>query len=330
MKIAVFGAGATGGHFAVLLAQSGVDVSVVVRGATLQAVRSSGLTLRTDSGDIRADVKASDDSRDLGVQDLVLVTLKSHALSPAADGLAHLLGPDTPVLFLQNGIPWWYHHGLSGAQGSRPLPALDPAGALWQRVGPQRVIGGVTSSACTVLAPGVIEVKGGNRSLMLGEPDGRDTNRLRDAAQALQRAGFPVETTGAIRNAIWSKLALNLGSGPMGVLAPVPLKDLFAEQVLVDARLRIQAEVLAIARAMGCDFEIDFAAQMAFAKRSTHLPSIAQDAAAGRPIEIESMFLAPLRMARERGVPTPTLDLLVTLAALKFKASMSPSGLNAQ
>ena len=156
MKIAVFGAGATGGHFAVLLAQSGVDVSVVVRGATLQAVRSSGLTLRTDSGDIRADVKASDDSRDLGVQDLVLVTLKSHALSPAADGLAHLLGPDTPVLFLQNGIPWWYHHGLSGAQGSRPLPALDPAGALWQRVGPQRVIGGVTSSACTVLAPGVI------------------------------------------------------------------------------------------------------------------------------------------------------------------------------
>jgi 2-dehydropantoate 2-reductase len=233
-------------------------------------------------------------------------------------------------LFLQNGIPWWYHHGLSGAQGSRPLPALDPAGALWQRVGPQRVIGGVTSSACTVLAPGVIEVKGGNRSLMLGEPDGRDTNRLRDAAQALQRAGFPVETTGAIRNAIWSKLALNLGSGPMGVLAPVPLKDLFAEQVLVDARLRIQAEVLAIARAMGCDFEIDFAAQMAFAKRSTHLPSIAQDAAAGRPIEIESMFLAPLRMARERGVPTPTLDLLVTLAALKFKASMSPSDLNAQ
>lgn len=320
MKIAVYGAGATGGHLAALLARSGADVSVVVRGATLEAVRRSGLTLRTDTGDIRADVKASDDSRDLGAQDLVLVTLKSHALPSAADGLTHLLGPDTPVLFLQNGIPWWYHHGVGGSQDGQRLPALDPADALWQRVGPQRVIGGVTSSACTVLSPGLIEVKGGNRTLTLGEPDGTDTRRLHQAAQVLREAGFPVETTGAIRDAIWAKLALNLGSGPMGVLAPVPIRDLFAEQVLVDARLRIQSEVVAIARAMGSRVENDFAAQMAFAKRSTHVPSIAQDAAAGRAIEIESMFFAPLRMARDHGVSTPTLDLLVTLAALKVGA----------
>ncbi len=319
MKIAVFGAGATGGHFATLLARAGMDVSVVVRGATLDAVRRSGLTLRTDTGDLTAKVTASDDARDLGAQDLVLVTLKSYALPSAAEAIASLLGPDTPVLFLQNGIPWWYHHGLDGARNDLRLPELDPGNGLWQRIGPRRVIGSVTSSACTVLAPGVIEVKGGNRPLTLGEPDGRDTPRLQRAAQALRDAGFPVETTPAIRDAIWSKLALNLGSGPMGVLAPVPIRDLFAEQVLVDARFRIQAEVAAIATAVGSRVEIDFAAQLAFAKRSPHVPSIAQDAAAGRAIEIESMFLAPLRMAREHGVSTPTLDLLVTLAALKTR-----------
>jgi len=112
------------------------------------------------------------------------------------------------------------------------------------------------------------------------------------------------------------------------VLAPVPLRDLFAAQVLVDARIRVQTEVVEIAKAMGVRVDIDFAAQMAFAKRSTHVSSIAQDAAAGRAIEIESMFFAPLRMARDHGVPTPTLDLLVTLAALKVGAGALAKTLN--
>jgi len=320
MRIAVFGAGATGGHFAALLARSGAQVSVVVRGATLDAVRRAGLTLRTDDGEITAEVQASDDARDLGTQDLVLVTLKSHALAAAAEAIAPLLDATTPVLFLQNGIPWWYHHGQAGGHSDRRLPELDPGHALRHHIGAQRVIGGVTSSACTVLAPGVIEVKGGNRAVTLGEPDGQDTPRLRQATEALRQAGFPVESTATIRDAIWTKLALNLGSGPMGVLVPVPIRDLFAEQVLVDARFRILAEVAATAIAAGSRVDIDFAAQLAFAKRSPHVPSIAQDAAAGRRIELESMFLAPLLMAREHGVSTPTLDLLVTLATVKARA----------
>lgn len=318
MKIGVFGAGATGGHFAALLAaRAGAEVSVVVRGATLEAVRRRGLRLRTDEGEIQASVRASDDARELGPQDLVLVTLKSYALSDAATAIAPLLGPQTPVLFLQNGIPWWYHHGQGGAQEGRRLPELDPGDALWNAVGPQRVIGGVTSSACTVREPGVIEVKGGNRELTLGEPDGQDTPRLRQTADALRNAGFPVQTTATIRDAIWTKLALNLGSGPMAVLAPVPLRDLYAEQALVDARFRILAEVAATAMAVGSRTDIDLTGQMAFARHSPHVPSIAQDAAAGRRIELEGMFLAPLRMARECGVSTPTLDLLVALAKVK-------------
>ncbi|MCW5654363.1 2-dehydropantoate 2-reductase [Hydrogenophaga sp.] len=320
MKIAVFGAGATGGHFAALLARAGAEVSVVVRGATLAAVRQAGLTLRTDHGELQASVQASDDARELGPQDLVLVTLKSHALADAADAMAPLLGVRTPVVFLQNGIPWWYHHAEGGLREGRRLPALDPRDRLWQAIGPERVIGGVTSSACTVVAPGVIEVRGGNRPLTLGEPSGQDTERLRTTAAVLRDAGFPVEATAAIRGAIWAKLAQNLASGPMGVLAPVPMKELFAEQVLIDARLRIQAEVTAIALAEGCSMSMDFGAQMAFVRQSSHVPSIAQDAAEGRRMELESMFLAPLRLAREHGVATPTLDLLVALATLKARA----------
>jgi 2-dehydropantoate 2-reductase len=321
MKVCVFGAGATGGHFAVLLARAGAEVSVVVRGANLAAIAAAGITLRTDDGPLHAAVRASDDAHALGVQDLVLVTLKSHALPAAAEAIGALLGEHTSVVFVQNGIPWWYHHGVGDASQGRRLHALDPGDALWNAVGPARVIGGVTSSACTLAAPGIVEVRGGNRKLSLGEPDGSDTPRLQAIAALFREAGFPAETTGAIRDAIWAKLALNLGSGPLGVLAPVPLRDMFAEQVLVDARTRIQAEVAAIAEAMGCTLHLDVAAHMAFVRQSAHLPSIAQDAAAGRKLEIEAMFCAPLRMARDKGVATPTLDLLVALCTLKARAA---------
>jgi 2-dehydropantoate 2-reductase len=321
MKVCVFGAGATGSHFAVLLARAGADVSVVVRGPSVDAIRSSGITLHGDDGPLHAAVRATADVRELGPQDAVLVTLKAHALPAAAPAIGALLGPRTGVLFLQNGIPWWYYHGIGGEAEGRRLPFIDPADALWNAVGPERAIGGITSSACTLIAPGVVEVKGGNRPLTLGEPDGSASERLQALAELLRAAGFPVTLSRAIREAIWAKLALNLGSGPLSVLAPVPLRDMFAEPALVEARYRILAEVQAMASAMGCPLHIDIEAHMAFVRQSGHVPSIAQDAAAGRKPELEAMFHAPLRMAREHGVATPTLDLLVALCTLKARAA---------
>ena len=321
MQVCVFGAGATGGHFAASLARAGVDVSVVVRGANLQAIRSHGLRLRADAGEFTARVRASDDAALLGPQDVVLLTLKSHALPGTAAQVAQLLGPRTAVVFLQNGIPWWYFHGHGGRDEGRRLPHIDPGDAVWNAVGPQRAIGGITSSACTLSAPGLVEVRGVNQPVVLGEPDGSDTARLRSIAELFRAAGFPVEVSATIRNAIWSKLSLNLGSGPLAVLAPVPLNAMFANATMVATRLRIQAEVAAIAAAMGCEVQGDPGAQLALVQRSPHVPSIGQDAAAGRRLELETMFLAPLRMARELGIATPTLDLLVELCVLKARAS---------
>jgi 2-dehydropantoate 2-reductase len=321
LKICIFGAGAVGGHLAVLLARAGAQVSLVVRGANLEAIRANGLWLHTDNGALHAQVQASDDAASLGPQDAVLITAKSTALPKAAPAIAALLGPDTPAVFLQNGIPWWYYHGVPGDANGQRLSAIDPGDALWTHVGPHRAVGGVTSSACSMRAPGVVEVKGGNRPMVLGEPDGSLSPRVEALAAVLREAGFAVECTPRIRDRIWAKLALNLASGPMGMLAPVPLKDLFVERACIEARFRILAEVAAIADAMGCGIQVDFGTQMAFVKKSPHLPSIVQDTVAGRKPEIETMFRAPLQMAREKGVATPTLDLLVALATIKARGA---------
>ncbi|MDB6001881.1 MAG: 2-dehydropantoate 2-reductase [Rhizobacter sp.] len=321
MKVCVFGPGAVGGHLAGLLADSGVDVSVVARGAALQAMRRDGIVLRLDDREVTARVRASDTPSELGPQDLVFVTVKTTALAQVAATIAPLLGPDTPVVFVMNGIPWWYFHAHGGANEGRRMPRLDPGDALWNAVGPQRAIAGIAMSACTVLAPGVVEVKGGNRMMTVGEPDGSLSPRLRQIAGLLKNAGFPVEASERIRDSIWAKLMLNLGSGPMAVLAPAPLMDLYAEPACVAARGRATQEVAAIAAAMGCHPQVDLDAQLAAVRASPHIPSIAQDALKGRPLEIDTMFLQPLEMARECGVPTPTLDLLLALVMVKARAA---------
>ncbi len=322
MKLCVYGAGGVGGHLAVLLAQSGQAVSVVARGEHLRAIQRDGLSLQGDDGAVvTARLQASDDPRTLGEQDFVLVALKSTALPDLAAGIAPLLGAHTSVVFLQNGIPWWYFQGQGQDQGGdgegQRLPKLDPDDALRRAIEPRRVLAGITASACTVLGPGRIGVVGGNRPMVLGAPDDRPSEQLDRLERLLLQAGFPVERAGRIRDRIWTKLALNLGSGPLGALAPVSMAKLFAHRACVDARFRIQAEVAAIADAWGCNVRLDFGTQMDFARRSPHVPSIVQDFAAGRRPEVETMFLAPLELARMKGVPTPTLDLLVALACIK-------------
>src|SRR5215510_10044921 len=140
MRICVYGAGAIGGNFAARLAEAGNDVSIVARGAHLDAIRAKGLTLLAGDKKIVAKVKASDRPADLGRQDAVLVTLKSSGHHALGEGIAPLLGPDTPVAFVQNGIPWWYGHGLSKDRPPAPdLSRLDPGGALAKSVGMHRV-----------------------------------------------------------------------------------------------------------------------------------------------------------------------------------------------
>lgn len=321
MRICVYGAGAIGGHLAVRLAKAGAEVSVVARGPHLAAIHAQGLTIHAADGSHHASVQASADPSALGPQDAVFVTVKAPALPQVAAGIAPLLGPDTPVAFVMNGIPWWYFNDLPGPlEGSR-LPRVDPGDAIRRALGPGRAIGGVVYSASAVTQPGVIHVEQPKSRVILGEPDGSLSERVRTLAGLITKGGISGEATPSIRSEIWNKLLSNLAGGTLAVLTGAAPKQIYVEPAAVDAARRVMAEATAIARALGADPTADHEARIASGRAMDHRPSILQDLDQGRPMEVDGIFDAPLALARLAGVATPTLDLLVALCKVRARGA---------
>lgn len=319
MKVCVFGAGAIGTHVAGRLAKGGAEVAVIARGAQLAAFRTNGLRVHAADGEIIARVAASAEADALGPQDVVVVTVKAPSLPSVAAGIGPLLDPDTAVAFVMNGIPWWYFHGAGGAEDGQRLPKLDPGGALWQAVDPARAIGGVVYSACTITEPGVVHVENPRSRIVLGEPDGRMSSRAEALAAVLRAGGLLVDVIDRIRDAIWAKLLLNLGSGPLAVLTGCAPNRIYAEAACRDATHRILAEGAAVAAAMGCPVQPNAEGQIANGAKSQHKPSILQDLELGRPMEIDAIYGIPLDFARTHGLATPTLDLLVAMVRARAR-----------
>lgn len=318
MRICIYGAGSVGGYLAASLAQGGAEVSVVARGAHLAAIQANGLTVETPEGAITARLAASADPADLGPQDAVIVTVKSPALPAVAAAITPLLGPDTPVAFVMNGIPWWYFHPYE----DRRIPRLDPGNALWNTIGPRRAIGGVFWPACSVPAPGVVRLlSGAGRGTTFGEPDGSISPRIDAIAAAFSASGLPVTIAPNIRELIWQKLAFNLSAGPMCVLTQSPVRATHEESALIDCSRHLVAEAEAIAAAMGYALNIDIDRVVATNTQLAHRPSILQDLEAGRPMEIDPLYGVPLELARLHGIATPTLDLLVAMIKVKARAA---------
>jgi 2-dehydropantoate 2-reductase len=320
LRICVYGAGAIGGYLAGFLAQGGADVSLVARGAHLRAIQQDGLRVETTDGDVHVRVRASDNPAELGVQDAVLVSVKAPSLPSVAAGIAPLLGPDTPVAFLNNGVPWWYFMGHGGPQDGTRLPLLDPGDGLWNLVGTKRTVGGIFWPASSVPAPGVVRlVSGAGRGTVLGAPDGISTPGIEALATAFRAANLPVTVSPAIRDLIWEKLAFNLSAGPMCVLVETPVKATHEEPALVAASRRLIAEATALITALGRDVTLDVENIVAVNTKLGHRPSILQDLMARRPMEIDSLYSVPLDMARTLGVPMPTLEMLVALIKVKAR-----------
>ena len=328
MRICVFGAGAVGGHFAAKLAAAGNEVSAVCRGAQLEAVRQNGFKLMHGDKEIRGKVRASEHSADLGPQDFVLVTLKATALAGAAPEIARLLGPDTGVVFAQNGVPWWYGIGFEAAgHAGRPKPPdlsrLDPGARLAHAIAPGRIIGAVVYSANDVVAPGVVENHTpGNNMLVVGECDDAPSSRISKLREILDKSGVSSPATGDIRQAVWNKLVLNLGTSTLCLLAGRSVGDMRADPQLAALEKRIQDEGRAVARAHGIDpTQAPARPSGSHASgRIAHKPSIVHDYETGRPMEVEAQLAAPLVFARASGVATPVLDVLVPIAVHKAAA----------
>jgi len=317
LKVAVFGTGAIGGHVAArLLALGQHQVSVVARGAHLAAIRQQGLRLRSGERELHGrPAAATDDARTLGAQDLVLVALKSNALARNADAIAGLLGPAACAVFLVNGIPWWWRHGAPQTTPPGPLPLLDPEGALWREVGPERVLGCALYSANEVAEPGLVVHSGFNRWI-LGEPDGTDSNRLRRVSALFTQAGMAAERTCEIRRAIWKKLLANASGNTLGALTRLTAAALNEDPDLRELRERIVEELLATGAALGIDLREEVARQPVAAPdpalRNVRA-SMLQDVLLGRPLEVEAVVGQPHAFARACGISTPALDVVAPL-----------------
>ena len=313
MKLCVFGAGAVGGHLAAKLAASGHEVSVVARGAHLAAMQTNGVKLLHGGRTIAARVRAVASAAELGPQDAVLVTLKATSLGAFAEACAPLLGADTAVVFVQNGIPWWYDDRLV---------RLDPDGKLSRSIKRRHVLGGVAYSANEVIEPGVIENHvPGNNMVVIGEIDRRETSRVAALRAALEAADVSSPATEDVRRSIWSKLAQILGNSTVCTLTGATVAAARGHPELGALLKRAGEEVRAIARAVGIDVDqAPLRPSGGHGSAAAHKPSMLQDYERGRPMEIEAQLKAPLELARAARVATPTLDALVALTAYKAAA----------
>ena len=316
-RICVYGVGAVGGHLAARLAHSGVDVSVVARGANLEAIRAKGLKLSSGDEVIEGRVRASSDPRELGAQDAVIVAVKANALASVAEGIGPLLGPDTPVVFAINGIPWWYQLELKGAP-PQARSRLDPGGVLERAVGLARTVACVIYSSNSVVAPGEIRnPPGGGKRFTLGEPSGDpsskpDSARCLALSSLLTGAGMEAPITGGIRAEIWKKLLMNLSVSGVCCLTDSDMSRIAANAELRALCYTIIEEGRAIAAAHGAAVEAT-PAQMLPPALPAHKPSILQDLEHKKPMEVDAMFVAATDFARAAGVATPVLDAVVAM-----------------
>jgi 2-dehydropantoate 2-reductase len=314
MKVCIFGAGAVGGHIATrLLAAQADEISVVARGAQLQAMRTRGLTLRTGGKEIHAKpTVATDDPSTLPPQDVVAVGIKATAAMPAAAAaIGKLLAPNGCAIFMINGIPWWWRHGLKGAAGT--LPLLDPDGALWNFVKPERTLGCVVHMPNEIVEPGVIVHTGPNH-LILGEPDGSQSARIKAVADMFTRGGIDTRISTDIRRDVWQKLALNASGNTLSALTHVDLGGLGTDPGLCELSVKIMKEAIAVAAAQGWDLSAEMDVEkLARRGKPGQRPSMLQDVTHKRALEVEALLGQIQAFARELKIATPNIDVILPL-----------------
>ncbi|HEY5899661.1 MAG TPA: 2-dehydropantoate 2-reductase [Burkholderiales bacterium] len=321
MKICVYGAGAVGGLMAAWLARSGHQVSVVARGAQLEAIRRSGLRVRSNGAVETFAVRAENDPGALGPQDYVLVTVKAQSLTGIAGSISSLLDQNTSIVTAMNGVPWWFFDRLPFHGGRDRLESLDPGGALERAMPTERIVGCVIHLAASTPEPGLISHNMG-RKLIVGEPGGKNTARTARIAEALQGAGFEVVSTPAIEKEFWVKLLGNVSFNPVSALTVCTADRLIEDEHVKSYMVQIMREVLAIGRAVGVDADIDPEARIGMARAlGKFKTSTLQDLEAGKPLEIDGLLAGTLEIARKAGVKAPFTESLFGLIRARAKAT---------
>ena len=309
MRVCVFGAGAIGGFIAAALARSGVDVSVVARGAHLEAIRTGGLRVSSDLGDFTARVKASSDLRDFGDLDYVLLTFKSQQWDGVLPQFERAIAERAVFVTLQNGLPFWY-------SPDRALQSVDPGGRILRTIPYDRIIGGVVHASGHIASAGSIRQSGG-MLYPLGELDGTTTQRVSALSQAFAGAGMSAPIEPEIRRNIWRKLVNNLALNPVSALTRATVQRMLSDAPVRALLRAIIEEGLAIARASGVEPGVDADERLKWAEHIADVKtSMLQDVEAGRPLELEPIAGAALELARHHGVPAPHVETVYALTKL--------------
>jgi 2-dehydropantoate 2-reductase len=326
MKFAVVGAGAIGGYLGARLARAGEEVTFIARNRNLEAIRANGFKLLLDDGSVEhaPSATAVQHMAEAGPQDVVLLTVKAHQVVDLLPGLRELFGPQTLVVTMINGIPWWYFHKLGGAHEGRGLASVDPGGVIAAHIEPARLIGSVVYPAAELVAPGVVQLIEGNR-FTLGELDGTRSERIEALSQVLMRAGFKAPVARDIRSEIWVKLWGNLSFNPISALTHATLEDICRHPPTRALAAAMMTEAQAVAQALGVRFKITLEQRIAGAEAvGAHKTSMLQDVEHGRALELAALVGSVIELGQITGVPTPTIG------AIHAATSLLASTLHAQ
>lgn len=318
MKIAVIGAGAIGGLVGARLALAGEEVTFIVRGANLAAIRDNGIKLIEMSGEekVASQVLALDDYDAAGKQDLVILALKAHQVDAVSAQIGKLFGPDTVVVTMQNGIPFWYFHRHGGEFDGRTVHSVDAGGDLARSIPPERVLGCVVYPAAELVAPGVIKHIEGTR-FPLGELDGTASERVRAVSACFENAGFKSPVLDNIRAEIWLKLWGNVSFNPISALAHSTLVDICQHPLSRELAAAMMREAEAVATRLGITFRVTLDRRIEGAEKiGKHKTSMLQDVEAGRGLEIDALVGSVIELARMTGTPTPHIDSAYAMVKL--------------
>jgi 2-dehydropantoate 2-reductase len=317
MRICVVGAGAIGGFMAVRLEQTGHTVSVVARGPHLAAIKECGLKLiEAEQELVTTSLVATDMIRELGVQDVVLLGLKAHQVELVVDDLLALIGPDTVLVTLQNGIPWWYFQKFGGDYADRVVRTVDPRGVLYDRINPNCLIGCIAYPATKIAGPGVIRHIEGNR-FPVGELDGSESNRAQRVSDLFVEGGFQSRVLSDIRSEIWLKLWGNLTFNPISALTHSTLVDICQFPPTRELVGTMMGEAQAVGEKLGARFRVSMERRITGAEGvGKHKTSMLQDLEAGKPMEIQGMLGAVIELAEMTNTEVPTLRALYACVSL--------------
>jgi 2-dehydropantoate 2-reductase len=318
LKIAIIGAGAIGGYVGIRLALAGEDVTFIARGANLAALRSAGIKLVTADGGEQtvAQVKATDDYSAAGPQDVVILAMKAHQVEAAARDVPKLFGPDTVVVPMQNGIPYWYFHRYPGKLSGTRVQSVDPTGLISEHIPCERVVGCVVYPAAELLAPGVIKHVEGNR-FPVGEPDGTASERVKRVSECFIRGGLQAPVLGDIRAEIWLKLWGNLTFNPISALSRATLAAICQYPPSRAVAAAMMSEAQTVANKLGVTFRVSLEKRIAGAERvGHHKTSMLQDVESARTLEIDALLGSVVELARLTETPTPHIDTVFALTKL--------------